>query len=65
MEKIIKKYKSFEEAERAEVEYWCNASFEDRINALLSIQEMMLELFYPEIKSIEKIMTRKSLRDEE
>ena len=38
MEKIIKKYKSFEEADKAEIEYWRNASYEKRIETLLAIQ---------------------------
>ncbi len=65
MEKIIKIYKSFEEADKAEIEFWRNASYEERIETLLAIQEMMLKLYYPEVKSIEKVVTKRNLHDEE
>lgn len=63
MEKIIKIYKSFEEADKAEIEFWRNASYEERIETLLAIQEMMLKLYYPEVKSIEKVVTKRNLHD--
>lgn len=65
MEKIIKKFSSFEEAENAEIEYWQNASVEERINTLLSIQEMMLKFFYPDEKGMEKILIKRNLYDQE
>ncbi len=65
MEKIIQKYNSFEEAENAEIEYWRNASVEERIKALLSLQELMLDFFYPNVKGIEKIVRKRKLYDEE
>ncbi len=63
MEKIIKIYKSFEEADKAEIEFWRNASYEERIETLLAIQEMMLKLYYPDVKSIEKVVTKRNLHD--
>jgi hypothetical protein len=65
MEKIIKKFSSFEEAEKAEIEFWQNASVEEKINTLLSIQEMMLKLFYPDEKGMEKIITKRNLYDQD
>ncbi|MFZ0456692.1 MAG: hypothetical protein WCE54_05635 [Ignavibacteriaceae bacterium] len=64
MEKIIQKYSSFEEAENAEIEYWRNASVEERIKTLLSMQELMLSLYYPEVNGIEIVMRKRNLNDE-
>ena len=61
----IRKYSSFEEADEAEIEYWSNSSVDERINTLLYIQELMLKLFYPDIKGIEKIVTKRNLYNEE
>ena len=65
MEKVIRKFNSFEEAEKAEIEYWQNASTEERIKTLFYIQELMLSMYYPDIKSIEKVVTKRKLYDEE
>jgi hypothetical protein len=65
MEKTIKIFKNFEEAEKAEIEYWQNASEEERINSLLYTQEMMLQFFYPNEKRMEKILTKRKLYDQE
>jgi hypothetical protein len=65
MEKIIHKYNSFDQAEKAEIEYWQNASVEERIKTLLSLQELMLNFFYPEVKGIEKIVRKRNLYDKE
>ena len=64
MEKIIKKYKNFEEANAAEKEYWQNASYEERINTMLHVQQLMLELFYPDVKKMEKVMSIRKLHEE-
>lgn len=34
MEKVVKKYKSFEEQEAADVEYWQNLSGDDKLEIL-------------------------------
>ncbi len=65
IEKTIRKFSSFEEAEKAEIEYWQNASVEERINSLLYTQEMMLQFFYPNEKGMEKILTKRKLNDQE
>lgn len=65
MEKIVKKYSSFEEADKAEIEYWRNASYEEKIDTLLHIQELMLQFFYPEVKGIEKVVKIRKLNDKE
>lgn len=65
MEKVIKKFNSFEEAEKAEIEYWRNASYEEKIETFLSIQEAMLSFFYPDLKGIEKVVTKRKLSDKE
>ena len=64
MEKI-KKFSTFEEADKAEIEYWRNTSVDERINTLLCIQELMLMLYYPDIKGIENIVTKRNLYNEE
>ena len=50
MEKVVKKFKSFKEAEANEKKYWRNASYEERINTMLYLQQLMLEQFYPDVK---------------
>ena len=65
MEKTIKIFKNFEEAEKAEIEFWQNASTEEKINTLLAIQYMMLQFFYPNEKRMEKILTKRKLNDQE
>ncbi len=65
MEKTIKKFSSVEEAEKAEIEYWQNACVEEKINTLLSIQEMMLKFFCPDAKGMEKVISKRSLYDQE
>ncbi|MEO8398266.1 MAG: hypothetical protein ABI550_00480 [Ignavibacteriaceae bacterium] len=62
MEKTIKKFSSFEEAEKAEIEYWRNASPDKRINTLLQLQELMLQLYYPDVKGIKKVVKIKKLK---
>ena len=64
MEKTIKIYKSFEEAEAAEKEYWQNASYEKRVETLLYLQQLMLELFYPDVKRMEKVISFGKLHEE-
>jgi len=64
MEKIIKKFNSFKEAEAAEREYWQNASYEKRVETLLYLQQLMLELFYPDVKKMEKIISIRKLHEE-
>jgi len=64
LEKIIKKYKSFEEAEKAEIEFWRNASYEERINTMLYVQELMLELYYPGVKRIERVVSFRKFGEE-
>jgi len=64
MEKIIKKFNSFKEAEAAEREYWQNASYEKRVETLLYLQQLMLELFYPDVKKMEKIISIGKLHEE-
>ena len=64
MEKVVKKFKSFEEADAADREYWQNASYEERINTMLYLQQLMLELFYPEVKRMEKVISLRKYGEE-
>ena len=64
MEKVVRKFNSFEEAEAYEREYWRNASYEERINAMLYLQQLMLELFYPDVKKMEKVISFRKYSEE-
>ncbi len=57
MEKKIRIYKNFKEADKADIEYWRNASYKTRIETLLYIQEFFLRLTYPNAKRTERIIT--------
>jgi hypothetical protein len=63
MEKVIKKFKNFEEAEAADREYWRNATYEERVNTMLHLQQLMLELFYPDVKRMEKVISFRKYGD--
>lgn len=64
MEKVVRKFKSFEEAEAAEREYWQNASYEKRIETMLYLQQLMLELFHPDVKEMEKVISLRKYGEE-
>jgi hypothetical protein len=64
MEKVLKIFKNFKEAEAADREYWQNASYEERIYNMLYLQQMMLELFYPDVKRMEKIISFRKYGEE-
>ena len=57
MEKVIRKFKRFKDAEAYEREYWRNVSYEERINTMFYLQQLMLELFYPDVKRMEKVIS--------
>ena len=51
---IARKFNSFEEAEKAEVEYWRNLPGEEKLKVLDEIQMMHLRAIYPKGKKFEK-----------
>lgn len=53
---IVKKYNSFEEAEKAEVEFWRNQTHEEKLRVLDKIQVMHLRAFYPKVKKFQKVV---------
>lgn len=63
MEKIIKVFKSHKEADEADKEYWRNASYETRIETMFFIQQLMLELYYPDVKRMEKVISKRKFGD--
>lgn len=65
MEKIVKKYNSFEEAENAEREFWRNASVEFKLKTLEAIRYMYFRSLKKNINGIEKIVKIKKLHEEE
>jgi hypothetical protein len=54
IELVVRKFNSFEEAEKAEVEYWRNLPCEEKLKVLDEIQMMHLRAIYPKGKKFEK-----------
>jgi hypothetical protein len=65
MEKKVKKFTSFKEAEEAEMEYWQNASHEERVRVFLTLQENRLKLFYPDFKGMEKVVSKRNKHEDD
>ena len=64
MEKTIKIYNSLEEAEKADIEYWRNASYDERFRTLEAIRFLtykMLNCNEYKIKKVVKIRNRKDV----
>jgi hypothetical protein len=55
IEKTVKIFKSFEEQEKADIEYWQNISGDERIMMAEEMRAEYIRLFYPEFKGIEKV----------
>ncbi len=53
---IVRKFNSFEEAEKAEVEYWRNLPGEEKLKVLDEIQMMHLRAIYARGKKFEKVV---------
>jgi hypothetical protein len=56
IELVVRKFNSFEEAEKAEVEYWRNLPGEEKLKVLDEIQMMHLRAIYPKGKKFEKVV---------
>lgn len=65
MEKIVRKFKSFKEAEEAEIEYWRNASFEERLNTLEAIRIFTYKMLNYNFDRIEKVVKIRKRGEEE
>ncbi len=65
MEKTVKIYNSFEEAEKAEIEFWQNASYDEKFKTLEAIQLLTFKPLYPDIRGIEKVVKFRMLGEEE
>jgi hypothetical protein len=61
---VVKKFNSFEEAEKAEIEYWRNLSGEEKLKVLDEIQMMHLRALYPRGKKFEKVVRFVKLGEE-
>ncbi len=61
MGKIIETYKSFKEADKADIEYWRNAFYKTRIETLLYVQEFFLRFSYLNVKRTERIINTRKL----
>lgn len=64
MEKIIRKFSSFKEAEKADIEYWRNASYEERLNTLEAIRIFSYKLLNYKFDRIEKVVKLRKLKEE-
>lgn len=60
----VKKFNSFEEAEKAEIEYWRNLPAEEKLKVLDEIQLMHLKALYPRGKKFEKVLRIVKLGEE-
>lgn len=56
IEPVVKKFNQFEDAEKAEIEYWRNLSGEEKLKVLDEIQMMHLQAMYPKGKKFEKVV---------
>ncbi len=65
MEKVVKKYNSFEEADKADIEFWKNASVQQKLEALEAIRYTYFSLMNPDVKGIEKVVKFRKLHDKE
>lgn len=65
MEKIIRKFNSFEEAEKAEIKYWKNASYEEKLNTLEAIRILTYKLLNHDFNRIEKVIKIRRRGEEE
>ncbi len=65
MEKIVRKFKNFKEAEEAEIEYWRNASFEERLNTLEAIRIFTYKMLNYNFDRIEKVVKIRKRGEEE
>lgn len=64
MKKIARKFNSFVEEEKAEIEYWKNASPTEKFETLQAIRFLMIKQFYPEVKGIKKVINIRKLGEE-
>lgn len=64
IELVVRKFNSFEEAEKAEIEYWRNLPGEEKLKVLDEIQTMHLRALYPKGKKFEKVVRIVKLGDE-
>ncbi len=64
MEKIIRKFNSFKEAEKADIEYWRNASYEERLNTLEAIRIFSYKFLNYKFDRIEKVVKLRKLKEE-
>ena len=65
MEKIGKKFSSFEEAEKAEIEFWKNASPELKLETLEAIRYTFFSMLNPHIEGIKKVVKIRKLHDKD
>ncbi len=65
MEKVVRKFKTFKEADDFENEYWLKASVSEKFEAVEIIRKNYLSILHPDIMGIEKVVKFRKLHDEE
>jgi len=61
---VVRKFNSFEEAEKAEIKYWRNLPSDEKLRVLDEIQKMHLSALNPKGKKFEKVFRIVKLGDE-
>ncbi len=65
MEKVVHKFKSFKEQEDFERDFWRKVSIAQKFDAVETARAIYISTFHPEVKGIEKVVTKRNLHDEE
>jgi hypothetical protein len=64
MEKVVRKFSSFEEQEKFEKEYWKKASATEKFETVEAIRAFYIQTFYPKVTKIEKVVRKRKLVEE-
>lgn len=64
MEKVVRKFSSFEEQEKFEKEYWQKASAAEKFETVEAIRAFYIKTFYPNFTKIEKVVRKRKLGEE-
>ncbi len=64
MEKVVRKFNSFEEQEKFEKEYWLKASAAEKFETVEAIRSFYIKTFYPNFTKIEKVVRKRKLGED-
>lgn len=65
MEKTIKIFKNFKDAEKADIEYWRNASYDERFKTLEAIRYISYKMINCNDYKIKKVVKIRNRKDQE